>query len=166
MSGTSMATPHVTGAAALYKSLHPGATPSDIKNALLSSGSTPSTVCDGNGHGYFTGDKDSIAEPLLYVASSSSVDATPPTVTSTNPASGATGFPVASSITATFSEAVQPATITTSTYTLKNSAGTPIAGTVSISPDNKVATIDRSYFLIASTYYTGTSSSALKDISD
>ena len=94
MSGTSMATPHVTGAAALYKSLHPGATPSDIKNALLSSGSTPSTICDGKGHGYFTADKDSIAEPLLYVASSS-VDTTPPTVTSTNPASGATGFPVA-----------------------------------------------------------------------
>ena len=114
-----MATPHVTGAGALYKSLHPGATPSDIKNALLSSGSTPSTICDGKGHGYFTSDKDSIAEPLLYVASSS-VDATPPTVTSTNPASAATGFPVASSITATFSEAVQSATVTTSTYTLKN----------------------------------------------
>ena len=32
-------------------------------------------------------------------------DTTPPTVTSTNPASAATGFPVASSITATFSEA-------------------------------------------------------------
>ena len=30
-------------------------------------------------------DKDSIAEPLLYVASSS-VDTTPPTVISTNPA--------------------------------------------------------------------------------
>ena len=57
----------------------------------------------------------------------SSVDATPPTVTSTNPASGVTGFPIASSITATFSEAVQSATVTTSTYTLKNSAGTAIS---------------------------------------
>jgi subtilisin family serine protease len=36
-SGTSMATPHVTGAAALYASAHPGATAAAIKNALLSS---------------------------------------------------------------------------------------------------------------------------------
>jgi subtilisin family serine protease len=35
--GTSMATPHVTGAAALYASTHPGATAAAIKNALLSS---------------------------------------------------------------------------------------------------------------------------------
>jgi subtilisin family serine protease len=36
-SGTSMATPHVSGAAALYASTHPGATAAAIKNALLSS---------------------------------------------------------------------------------------------------------------------------------
>lgn len=36
-SGTSMATPHVTGAAALYTSTHPGATVAQINNALLTS---------------------------------------------------------------------------------------------------------------------------------
>ena len=36
-SGTSMATPHVTGAAALYASTHAGATAAQIKNALLTS---------------------------------------------------------------------------------------------------------------------------------
>ena len=35
-SGTSMATPHVTGAAALYASTHPGATAAQIKAAILS----------------------------------------------------------------------------------------------------------------------------------
>ncbi|MBC8155314.1 MAG: S8 family serine peptidase, partial [Bacteroidetes bacterium] len=35
--GTSMATPHVTGAAALYASVKPGATAAQIKNAILSS---------------------------------------------------------------------------------------------------------------------------------
>lgn len=37
MSGTSMATPHVTGAAALYLASHPGSNASTIKNAILSS---------------------------------------------------------------------------------------------------------------------------------
>lgn len=36
-SGTSMATPHVTGAAALYASTHPGATATEIKDAILAS---------------------------------------------------------------------------------------------------------------------------------
>jgi len=36
-SGTSMATPHVTGAAALYASTHPGATAAEIKAAILAS---------------------------------------------------------------------------------------------------------------------------------
>ena len=42
-SGTSMATPHVTGAAALYKSLNPSATAAQIKAAILNSATaTPS----------------------------------------------------------------------------------------------------------------------------
>lgn len=40
--GTSMATPHVTGAAALYKARNPGATASQIKAALLNGTPTPS----------------------------------------------------------------------------------------------------------------------------
>lgn len=67
MSGTSMAAPHVAGAAALYMSLHTEASPVDVKNALISAGSVKSTVCDGKGQGYFTGDPDVFPEPLLYV---------------------------------------------------------------------------------------------------
>jgi len=66
LSGTSMASPHVAGAAALFKASNPSASPLDVKNSLISKGSTPSTVCDGNGSGYFRGDSDGIAEPLVY----------------------------------------------------------------------------------------------------
>ena len=59
ISGTSMATPHVTGAAALYKSTHPGATPAQVKSALQSAGNTNWNNAD---------DHDAIKEPLLNVA--------------------------------------------------------------------------------------------------
>ena len=42
--GTSMATPHVTGAAALYASTHPGASAAQIKNALLSGAAATSSL--------------------------------------------------------------------------------------------------------------------------
>ncbi len=55
LSGTSMSTPHVTGAAALFIANHPGARPSDVAAALTSSGTT----------GSFTGDPDVFPEPLV-----------------------------------------------------------------------------------------------------
>jgi subtilisin len=79
MSGTSMASANVAGAAALYKSLNPSATPSQVDNFLKTTGTKsptsgdPLKPCDGNGKGYFNpaNDDDSIREPLLYMANNS-----------------------------------------------------------------------------------------------
>jgi subtilisin family serine protease len=65
--GTSMAAPHVAGAAALYKSIHPLASPFEVAKALIDKGTIDLPVCDGKGRGYFTGDPDDLPEPLLYL---------------------------------------------------------------------------------------------------
>jgi subtilisin family serine protease len=55
ISGTSMAAPHVTGAAALYISNNPNISPNDVSSHLKTTG-------ENNG---FTGDPDSYSEPLV-----------------------------------------------------------------------------------------------------
>jgi subtilisin family serine protease len=58
LSGTSMASPHVAGAAALYKSTHPGASPAAVKTALQAAGNLNWNASD---------DPDGIKEKLLNV---------------------------------------------------------------------------------------------------
>ncbi|MEU1971467.1 S8 family serine peptidase [Microbacterium sp. NPDC019599] len=57
ISGTSMASPHVAGAAALFLSAHPDATPAVVRAALVAAGTLD-----------WTGDPDAVKEPLLDVA--------------------------------------------------------------------------------------------------
>ena len=59
LSGTSMASPHVAGAAALYESTHPGSTPAQTKAALQSAGTLDWNDVD---------DPDPIKERLLNVS--------------------------------------------------------------------------------------------------
>ncbi len=84
----------------------------------------------------------------------STTDTTPPSVTGTSPANGATG--VASSIapSATFSEAIDPTTISTTTMTLTNQAtSAAVAGSVAYNGTSHVATFSPSAALAAGTTY-------------
>src|SRR3989304_6037290 len=93
-------------------------------------------------------------------------DTTPPTVSSTSPASNATGVAVNSAISATFSEDMNSSTINTSTFTLSDSDGNNVSGTVSFGCCDKTATFTPSSNLAYSTTYTATITTGTKDMGE
>jgi len=80
-----------------------------------------------------------------------------PTVTSVTPSQGATGVAVSVTPTATFSQPVVPSTVS---FTLKDSGGITVPGSVSFNGANNVATFTPSSSLAAGTAYTATVSGA------
>ena len=88
-------------------------------------------------------------------------DTTAPTVMLTVPADAATGVLTNSKITATFSEAMDPATISTATFTLMDGV-TPVSGTVAYV--GLVATFTPTSYLAASTTYTAKITTAAEDL--
>jgi hypothetical protein len=83
-------------------------------------------------------------------------DTTAPTVTATSPASAATGVSRTANITATFSEAMDAATIGGTTFELRDPAGTLVPAVVSYNATNRRATLNPTPTLAALTTYTAT----------
>ena len=83
-------------------------------------------------------------------------DTTAPTVTATSPASGSTGVAAAANVTATFSEAMNASTVTSSTFTLQAGTSTPVPAAVAYDSANNVATLNPNADLAAGTVYTAT----------
>src|SRR2546428_4240062 len=78
----------------------------------------------------------------------------PPTVTQTTPLDGATGVVSSAKPTATFSRAMDPSTITSSSFTLTPSGGTPVSATVAYDSSTNIATLTPAAALANSTTYT------------
>jgi hypothetical protein len=89
-------------------------------------------------------------------------DTTAPSVAFTVPADAATGVLTNSKITATFSEAMDPSTITTATFTLMDGVA-PVSGTVACT--GQVATFTPTSNLAASTTHIATITTAAEDLS-
>lgn len=89
-------------------------------------------------------------------------DTTAPTVSSTSPASNATSVAINTTVSATFSEAMNAASITTSTFTLKTTSGAAaVSGTVALS--GNTATFTPAVALDYGTSYTATLTTGMQD---
>jgi hypothetical protein len=89
---------------------------------------------------------------------------TAPTITLTNPANGATAVQLNATVNATFSEAMDPTTLTSATFTLTAApAATPVTGTVSYAPATDIATFTPTSPLAKNTAYTATVTTSAKD---
>jgi hypothetical protein len=89
-------------------------------------------------------------------------DTTAPTVTGTINANGATGVAINTKVGATFSEAMDPLTITAATFTLTGPGGAAVAGAVSYTGVSAVFT--PAAFLAVNTPYTATITTGAKDL--
>ncbi len=106
---------------------------------------------------------------VTYTATfSTATDTTPPTVLVNTPANGAAGVAIGTTVTATFSEAMNASTLTTATVTLvPQGSTTPIAATVAYNTTSFTVTLTPSSALTAGLLYTATvkgGSSGAKDL--
>ena len=125
-----------------------------------------STICTAT---VTTGVRDvagnAMAAPFTWnFTTGASADSTAPTVSSTIPAANATGVARNTPVSANFSEAMDPATISNANFTLACPAGTPISGTVTYAVNGNVATFRPASALPASTVCTATISTGVRDV--
>jgi hypothetical protein len=110
-----------------------------------------------------TGATDSTGDPLAATYIWSFTTATQPTVTATVPANGATGVPANQVLTATFSKAMNAATINATNFLLKGPGGAAVAGTVTYNATGSVASFTPSVALTYNAVYTATITTGATD---
>jgi Ice-binding-like/Bacterial Ig-like domain len=89
-------------------------------------------------------------------------DTTPPTVASTIPTSGAVSVATNAALTATFSEAMDPATISTATFTVTGPSAAAVTGTVTYV--GQTATFHPASVLAAGTLFSATITTGVTDL--
>jgi hypothetical protein len=99
----------------------------------------------------------------IYTASYAA-DTTSPTVTSISPVNGATGVSQGTTVTVAFSEAIDPTTINTNSFMLRDPTNTVVPATVGYAAATHTASLTPNSSLAASTTYNATVTTAVKDL--
>ncbi|MGB7979561.1 MAG: DUF4082 domain-containing protein [Candidatus Nanopelagicales bacterium] len=108
------------------------------------------------------------AKAGAYVATYQA-DATAPTATGTTPSDGATGASLSTAVTASFSESLDPATVSSNTFSLTGPSGSQVAATVAYDGTTRSAILTPASSLTPSTAYQatlkgGTTDPRIKDL--
>ncbi len=132
----------------------------DGRNGVYVYGPVAFPNTPGNGANYWVD---------VVFAVNATPDTTPPTVESTVPADGAVNVTADTTVRATFSEPMDPATIDGTTVELRDSTGAPVAATVSYDGPSRTVTIAPASPLANDAQYTtlirgGTTDPRVKDI--
>jgi subtilisin family serine protease len=154
MSGTSMATPHVVGLAALIRSAHPTYTLTEVETAMVSTAKDLGVAGRDDIFGY---GRIEASAALAW----SPVDVIPPVASLASPANGATNVSETIHPIVRFSEDVAGAD--GATIALTTATGTPIAATVGYDAATRRATIAPATRLASRTSYVVAVSPGIED---
>src|ERR1035437_4515345 len=134
-----------------------------IATLTLTSNLSPNKVYNGT---VTTGAKDADGNALagnytFNFTTGAAPDVTPPVVSASDPANSSTTVALSKIVTVTFNEAMDPLTITGSTFTLKQGT-TAVTGTVNYTGTQAIFVSSGN--LLPSTVYTGTITTGVKDV--
>lgn len=151
MSGTSMATPHVVGLAALIRSLHPAYGPADVEAVMKDTALDLGTPGRDDVFGY----------GRIQAPEALALDITPPQASLAEPLPSATNVPESVTPAVLFDEPVVGVDATT--VTLVDGAGAAVPATVTYDPLTNRATITPASLLASRAAYRVDISGAVRD---
>jgi hypothetical protein len=105
-----------------------------------------------------------VSDYVWTFTTGTALSTTAPELVSTVPANAASNVPLNQAVSATFTKAMNPLTLTTATFTLTGPGGVAIVGTVSYDAINFIATLTPTAALTASTTYTATVTTGAADL--
>jgi len=106
---------------------------------------------------------NALASNYSWTFTVGAANTTAPTITLTSPVNGATSVAINQTVSATFSKAMNPLSINTTTFTLTGPSGTAVIGTISYNAATFIATFTPTSNLVSNTIYTADITTGVTD---
>jgi hypothetical protein len=135
-------------------------------HALQSGVDGPNGVCKYGASGFPSGGGSNNYWVDVVFRTSVGPDTTPPAVTATSPSNGATGIALSANITATFSESINPATLSAQTFRVRGPSGAAVPAPLTYNAATRTAVLDSTAGLAPQTAYTATVSGGTGGVAD